>query len=229
MQLPLDIKLSEAASFENFVGADEFLLNSLSELSKQNAQTVLTLWGVVGSGKSHLLQAVCQQAGEAGQSAAYLPMAELLQYPVSMLEGMELLPVICVDDLQEIVTHQEWQQGLFHLFNQVYERGGRLLFAATASPRELGLELQDLVSRLEWGPVFHLQVLTDEKKLEVMKLRARQRGLELETEPARYLLNRFPRDLNALFEVLDTLDTASMVSQRRITIPFIREVFSNRE
>jgi DnaA family protein len=103
-----------------------------------------------------------------------------------------------------------------------------MLFAATASPAELGLSLADLVSRLQSGPVFHVPVLDDEQKIQALRLRARQRGLELENEPAKYLLNRFPRDLNALFEVLDTLDAQSLVKQRRITIPFIREVFSDK-
>lgn len=228
VQLPLAIKVSESASFDNFIGADDFMQDSLRQLASVDAAAVVYLWGSSGSGKSHLLQAVCQQLGETGKSAAYLPLEELVQYPPSMLEGMDALPVICVDDLQVIANNASWQQGLFHLFNQVHAQGGRLLFSATASPRELGLELQDLVSRLQWGPVFHLRVLDDEQKMDVLKLRARERGLELEDEPARYLLSRFPRDLNALFEVLDTLDAASMIRQRRITIPFIRDVFSGK-
>ena len=102
--------------------------------------------------------------------------------------------------------------------------------AAGAPPILQGTEglLADLVSRLQSGPVFHVPVLADEQKIEALKLRARQRGLELDKEPAQYLLNRFPRDLNALFEVLDRLDQESLVKQRRITIPFIREVFADK-
>jgi len=229
VQLPLAIPINESANFENFIAADDFLIDSLRQLVNEKKFAVIYLWGASGSGKSHLLQAACQHLGESSESATYLPLIELLQYPVSMLDGMQNMPVVCVDDLQAISHNSQWQQGLFHLFNQVYERGGRLLFSATASPRELGIDLQDLVSRLEWGPVFHLQSLQDEQKIEVLQLRARQRGLELDIEPAKYLLNRFPRDLNALFAVLDTLDTASLIKQRRITIPFIREVFSNQQ
>ncbi len=229
MQLPLAIQISEAASLENFLcPSDDFLIASLRQLAVEDSRAVTYLWGASGSGKTHLLQAVCRQAGLSNQLSAYLPLAELSTYPPTMLEGMESAAVICVDDVQMLHAKPEWQQALFNLFNRVYEQGGRMLFAATASPTELDLSLADLVSRLQSGPVFQVSVLSDELKLEALQLRARQRGLVLEQEPAKYLLNRFPRDLNALFEVLDKLDQASLIKQRRITIPFIREVFAGR-
>jgi len=229
MQLPLAIQISDSASFENFLSPDDaFLVASLEKLAVEDSRAVMYLWGASGSGKTHLLQAVCRLASEANALASYLPLAELISHPVAMLEGMENIAVICVDDLQYLRDNPDWQQGLFNLFNRVYEQGGRMLFAATASPVELGLSLADLQSRLQSGPVFHVPVLTDEQKIEALKLRARQRGLELDNEPAQYLLNRFPRDLNALFEVLDRLDQESLIKQRRITIPFIREVFADK-
>jgi DnaA family protein len=229
MQLPLAIQISDSASFENFLCPDDaFLIASLEKLAVEDSRAVIYLWGASGSGKTHLLQAVCRQASEANMLASYLPLAELISLPVAMLEGMESMAVICVDDLQYLRDNPDWQQGLFNLFNRVYEQGGRMLFAAMASPAELDLSLADLQSRLQSGPVFHVPVLTDERKIEALKLRARQRGLELDNDPAKFLLNRFPRDLNALFEVLDRLDQESLIKQRRITIPFIREVFSDK-
>jgi DnaA family protein len=228
MQLPLAIQISESASFENFLCPDDaFLIASLEKLAVEDSHTVMYLWGASGSGKTHLLQAVCRQASQANELASYLPLAELISHPTAMLEGMENIPVICIDDLQCLQGHADWETALFNLFNRVFEQGGRMLFAATASPAELGLGLADLVSRLQSGPVFQVSVLADEQKIEALKLRARQRGLILDNEPAKYLLNRFPRDLNALFEVLDKLDQESLIKQRRITIPFIREVFTD--
>ena len=229
MQLPLAIHLNEAASFGNFINpGDDFVLATLEQLASVESRAVIYLWGTPGCGKTHLLQAVCRQAGQANTRTSYLPMAELIDYPTAMLEGMEDNALICIDDLQSVSDRPDWQQALFNLFNRVYEQGGRMLFAATASPAELGLSLADLVSRLQSGPVFHIAELDDDRKIEALRLRARQRGLELDGEPARYLLNRFPRDLNALFDVLDTLDQESLIKQRRITIPFIREVFAGR-
>jgi len=226
MQLPLAIQLNESANFGNYISPDDhFLIDSLKQLIVSSEFSVIYLWGGIGSGKTHLLQAVCHQASQINETVCYLPMAELIQQPPVMLDGLENISVICIDDLQSISGHADWQQAVFHLFNSVQAVGGRIVFSGNASPREMGLSLQDLISRLEWGPVFHIQVLGDDQKIAALKLRAMQRGLELETEPARFLLNRFPRDLNALFEVLDKLDRESLIKQRRLTIPFIREIF----
>jgi DnaA family protein len=88
------------------------------------------------------------------------------------------------------------------------------------------VQLPDLRSRLVWGPVFQLQVLPDAKKREALQLRAQLRGLELPENVADYLLSHYPRDLFGLFARLDQLDTAAMALQRKLTIPFIKTVFS---
>lgn len=228
MQLPLAIQLNECASFDNFVYPDEpFLLDSLKRFATGQGEQVIYIWGVTTSGKSHLLQAVCQLAARHHESVTYLPLSELIHYSPDTLEGMDGFAIICIDDLQLVKDQDDWQQAIFSLFNHVKEKGGSILFSATASPKGLGLSLNDLISRLEWGPVFNLQSIKDEQKVEAIKLRAQQRGLELEVDTAKYMLNRFPRNLDALFEMLDKLDTESLIKQRRITIPFIREVFNN--
>ena len=64
------------------------------------------------------------------------------------------------------------------------------------------------------------------KKHEALQLRAQVRGLELPDNVAEYLMRHYPRDLFGLFERLDMLDTAAMAMQRRLTIPFVKTVFS---
>ena len=59
--------------------------------------------------------------------------------------------------------------------------------------------------------------------MQALRLRAAQRGLQLPHETSDYLLKRLPRDLPSLFEILDDLDEASLVAQRKLTIPFIRD------
>ena len=59
-----------------------------------------------------------------------------------------------------------------------------------------------------------------------LQLRARLRGFELPEETSRWLQRRYPRDMRKLYERLDTLDEAALVAQRRLTVPFIREVLT---
>jgi DnaA family protein len=69
-----------------------------------------------------------------------------------------------------------------------------------------------------------LMPLVDRQVVAALGLRARRRGLELPDETAQYLLKRMPRDLPSVFNLLDRLDEASMIEQRRLTVPFVKSV-----
>jgi len=229
VQLPLAIQLNTKLSFENFVCPDdEFLLTTLTQFSSNTGESLIYLWGAEGSGKSHLLHAVCQHAAGEDLSVHYLPLAEMIEYPVDVLNGLQDYDVLCIDDLQMIVARPQWQQAIFNLFNQVREKNGKMLFSADANPKELGLVLNDLVSRLEWGIVFHLHELNDEQKMQALYMRANMRGLSLTDEVVDYILRHFARDTSAIFELLDHLDRQSLISKRRITIPFIKDVINGQ-
>ena len=108
------------------------------------------------------------------------------------------------------------------------QQGSTLLFAARENPAQVPFVLADLKSRLSSSAVFAVRELNDEEQLEALELRARLRGFELPAETARYLQRRFPRDMRSLCEVLDTLDDAAFTAQRRITVPFIKEILDRK-
>ena len=100
--------------------------------------------------------------------------------------------------------------------------------AANVPPARLGLRLPDLTSRLAWGTVYALQSLDDAEKLEAVRLRAHNRGFEMPEDVVQYILSRYPRDMRSLFDLLDRIDRASLTHQRRVTIPFLRELEAMR-
>jgi DnaA family protein len=69
-----------------------------------------------------------------------------------------------------------------------------------------------------------VQPLSDPEKSLALQLRAKQRGLSLSQDVANYLLTHAPRDMGQLFMLLERLDLASLQRQRKITIPFVKEV-----
>ncbi len=218
-QLPLRIGLRDSATFANFFpGTNAAPCHAL----QQQSEPFIYLWGGRGCGKTHLLQAACHAVSERGEGTVYLPMRELSAMSPQLLEGMEQMELVCVDELDAIVGSTAWEQALFHLYNRIRDCGKRLVVAGQSSPSSLGLSLPDLVSRLSWGPVYQLQVLDDEGKASALRLRASQRGMEMSPDVANYLLSRAPRDMHALFTLLDELDEVSLAAQRRLTIPFVR-------
>jgi len=228
-QLMLGVQLKERATFASFLTARNVeLLAHLRHLAAATPAGATWLAGPHTAGKSHLLQAVCAEVATA-RRAAYLPLESLLPFGPGALDGAELLDVACYDDVQTIAGLADWEERLFSLWQRALERGSTLLFAARDNPAHVEFGLPDLKSRLAASAIFAVRELNDDEQLEALYLRAHLRGFELPPETARYLQRRFPRDMRSLCEVLDTLDDAAFVAQRRITVPFIRDVVDGKK
>lgn len=220
-QLPLGIRLQDRAVFASFLpGSNRLALAAAQQLASGHGDSLLYLHGVDGTGKSHLLQAVCA----AVPGAAYLPLAQLLEHGAEVLEGAARLPVVALDDLNAVAGNAAWERALFGLYNDCLAGGARLAVAATAPAMHLGIALPDLRSRLAAMPQFALRLLDEVQQREALSLRAAQRGIELPEETIQYLQRRFARDMARLHELLERLDLASLQQQRRLTVPFIREI-----
>jgi DnaA-homolog protein len=184
--------------------------------------------GPPGAGKTHLLQAACVQASET-MRAAYFPLAELRPLGSEVLEGAAQLDCLCLDDVDAVSGDLGWERALFGIFREIDERGGRLVVSAASPPSLVQWALPDLGSRFTATLVFQLRALDEEEQQEALRLRARTRGFELPDETSRWLQRRFPRNMRALYELLDTLDEAALIAQRRLTVPFIRSVLRDRD
>jgi len=219
-QLPLAVRLPTHAVFEGFAaGVNAEVLAAL----RDPAPTPVWLWGAPGSGKTHLLQATCAAAAAGSGKAAYFSLDPALGLPPEALAGYERAAVLCIDDVDQIAGHEPWERALFELFNGAAEIGTKLIFAAASPPRGTDFRLHDWRSRAAACVVYQLQELDDAGRAQALQLRAAQRGLQLPQETCEYLLRRMPRDLPSLCKLLDELDEASLVAQRRLTIPFIRD------
>lgn len=226
-QLPLSFEPREVYSFDGYVSGDNRLAVAMLEsLAGAGGEKQVYLWSTEAWGKSHLLQATCIQAARENASVCYLPVAEIIHLPVQLFEDLEQLDVLCLDDIQLFAGNAAWEEALFDLINRIRSSECRLLMSATLAPDHLPVRLPDLRSRLVWGPVLQLRPLSDVQKRQAMQMRAQSRGLELPENVADYLLRHYPRDLFGLFERLEKLDTAAMAMQRRLTIPFVKTVFS---
>lgn len=224
VQLPLGIKLRDSATFANyFPGANLEVAGYLQQHGGLRGEPCAYLWGGAGTGKTHLLQATCHMVASRDEATAYLPLSQAGELSLSILEGMADLSLVCIDDIEYIAGHDDWEQALFHLYNCMRDAGTHLLISGRNSPASSGIKLPDLASRLAWGAVFQLQPLNDEEKLQALQLRANARGMEMPGDVARYLLNRSQRDMPGLYSILDQLDHVSLAAQRRLTIPFIKE------
>lgn len=221
-QLALPLQLADHAVFTSFLpDGNETLVATLQELASGGDGHGCWLWGANATGKTHLLQAVCDVAGD---RSAYIPLSLFDSAGADILDGLASRELICIDDIDCVVGDDLWESALFDLCNQVFDAGGQLVVSAGSSPRECAIVLADLASRLSRLPVFQVRALDENELIAALQLRSRHRGLELPDVAARYLLKRSRRDMASLYELLDRLDVAALRAKRRLTLPFVRDV-----
>jgi len=232
-QLTLDLSLKDSFTFDNFVVGGNQLLVDLLKSENKDTEKQVYLWGAHNTGKTHLLQAVCQYCSAKNINLSYLPLNQLIDYSPEVFQGQEAMDLCCIDDVQLLENKMDWQEALFDLINRVRENNTngkktRLIIAANQPPTEININLKDLISRLQWGPVFKLNELGDIEKCQALQLRAKCRGFDLADNVANYLLNNCNRDIADLFAVLDALDKAQLQQHRRLTIPFVKSVLGEK-
>lgn len=223
-QLPLGVRIPDRAVFATFLpAANAEAVQHLHRVARGETRGITWLCGPRGTGKSHLLQAICVEAS-AASPAGYFPLAQLLPLGAGVLEGLPNLDCICCDDLERVAGRSDWERALFNLFREIEERGARLVASAAAPPALLPWALPDLGSRFAASAIFQLRPLDETSQIAALQQHAQVRGFELPEDTARWLQRRYPRDMRSLHQLLDTLDEAALVAQRRLTIPFIRDV-----
>jgi DnaA family protein len=226
-QLPLAIRLRERAVFDSFVpGPNLAAVELLQAVGRGELAGVYWLSGPSGAGKSHLLQASCALARASSGAAAYLSLLQLKQFGPESLEGWQGARLVALDDVALVAGEGSWERALFRLYREAEERAATVLLAAQMPPLAANFALPDLASRFSAATLLTLCPLDDLAQREALRVRALARGLELPEDTALYLQRRFRRDLPSLYELLDVIDDAALREQRRLTVPFIRQVLA---
>ena len=227
-QIPLQLEPPRPDRFEDFhIGPNGAAFNAVRGLLDEPGGFIF-LSGPEGSGKSHLLNALCHQAREQDMAAFYIALKRLPEAAAAGLVGLQVLDLVCVDDLDRVAGNPAWERALFNCFNEVRSAGGRLLVSSRQPLRSLEFGLPDLASRLAWGVRLSLQSPDDEGKLQVLQQRARSLHIELPEDVQRYLIKHSTREMAALLKTVELLKDAAFAGKRKITVPLAREVMNAR-
>jgi DnaA family protein len=225
-QIALDIGLAPGPTLASFfAGPNESALKHLEHRVNDTAGFTTGafvptyLWGESASGKTHLLKAVQAALRERGAAVGWLDPS--VQDPP---EFDECWAAVLMDDVHFYSPDQ--QHTAFNWFVNAQSHRCLVLGAGSLPPADLKLR-DDLRTRLGWGDMFHLHVLSEPQRRAVLRLAADARGVFLGDEVMDFMLNRFSRDLGSLMELLNLLDDYALQTKRAITIPLIKSMLEN--
>ncbi len=226
-QLPLQFEFRANQTFEDFFpGNHSEVLNHLLNASVGLGERQVFIWGLSGLGKSHLLQACCHRAQNAGLSSFYFSLSALELPDPELLTGLEMFDVVCFDNMEQIAGNTAWEEAFFNFFNRHRDQDHSLIMSANCAPNQIAIQLPDLKTRLNWGLTLKLQTLSDNDKIKALIFKADKMGFQISTQVGHFLLTHYERDLPSLWVLLTKLDQASLAAKRKLTIPFLKQILS---
>ena len=146
-QLTFPWHKSNKSSFDEFyvVSSNSQLLSALQD---QSSNEDFFISGSQDSGKTYLLQALCNFYNEMGKSSLLIPTNQLIKYGTDILDAVENLDLICIDGLENIISNELWERAIFNLINRSLVSHSRLIFTSSQDLKQMKFILPDLESRL---------------------------------------------------------------------------------
>jgi DnaA family protein len=222
--LPLALRFPPDQRFDTFHTRDPVVLAPLRDAARRPDGQRLYVAGPRSVGKTHLLLAVCAEAEAQGWRPGFLPLAGATGRLQEALEALHEHDLVALDSIEAIAGDRAAEVALFDFHNRAHDAGTCVVYAGRDWPDGLGLGLPDLRSRLGQCVRIALPALDDDGRAEVLRLRAARRGLQMDQAAIDWLLRRAGRDLSSLTATFDRIDRAALAAQRRVTVPFLRQL-----
>lgn len=229
VQMPLKIGLRDEASFDTFIAEQEgvaLALNALQSALANPKGDAYYLCGPNGVGKTHLLQAACRFITEKNKNSVYLPLADRsLPFVPDVFSGLEQVSLVCLDDIDQIIGKKDWELALSNLITKCNVQGNTLLIAGDLPIGDWKLAYSDLAKALISVIPLEIKAVTQKEELvTAMQRHSKCMGFELPDNVGELLVKHYSSNLAELMQVLKSLEEASLVQKRRLTLQFVKAV-----
>lgn len=207
--------LSEKATFENYIPGEkngiayQFLLDI-----KLGAFNPIFLYGPKSVGKTHLLMACAKKLQSQGIAAFYVHAETFTEHVVKAIRNSQMQEfrkiyrnqsVLIIDDVDQLSRKIATQEELFHTFNTFHTQGRQIILSSSLPPSRL-VEIEPrLISRFEWGIIFHLENLSFEELKKAVHIQLDKRNIPIKEEEVEFIITMFPKNMKTLFSALDLL------------------------
>ncbi|HXB99203.1 MAG TPA: chromosomal replication initiator protein DnaA [Terriglobales bacterium] len=227
---------------------DAFVIGSGNQFAHAACQAVaerpskaynpLFLYGGVGMGKTHLMQAIGHEIKRRTPQAAICyvssekftnEMINSLRYDkmISFRDKFRTMDVLLIDDIQFLAQKERTQEEFFHTFNALHESMKQIVIASDRPPKELADFEDRMRSRFEWGLIADIQPPDLETKVAILQKKAEQERVTLPSDVALFIASNIRSNVRELEGALIRLVAHSSLIGAEITLPYTQQVLKN--
>jgi len=236
-------RLNSNYSFDNFVEGD---CNRLARsagvaVAKKPGVTSfnpLMLYGGVGVGKTHLVQAIGNEIKKnlPEKIVLYIDQNDFTSQFLNALQNHKIqefqnyylqVDLLILDDVQFLAGREKTQEMFFHIFNQLHQSGKQIIMTSDCPPRDMKGFQERLLSRFKWGLTADLQEPDFETKLAIIHNKMQSDGIQIPTEVAEYLAYSVDTNLRDMEGVLNSLLFHATLLKKEIDLELAKEVLKN--
>ena len=235
-------QLNARYTFDGFVigSGNQFAHAACQAVAQRpsKAYNPLFLYGGVGMGKTHLMQAIGHEVKRVMPQAAICyvssekftnEMINSLRYDkmTTFRDKFRNVDVLLIDDIQFLAQKERTQEEFFHTFNALHESMKQIVIASDRPPKELA-EIEDrLRSRFEWGLIADIQPPDLETKVAILQKKGEQERITLPTDVALFIASNIRSNVRELEGALIRLVAHSSLTNTEITLPYTQQVLKN--
>ena len=228
-QLIFPFQINQKASFDSFFCSpdNQNLMTRLTDIVISRDANELIIHGEEGSGKSFLMQAICNELSSAEKQFVFIPMKKAFNMGVEIFQNLGSLDAVCIDDVQFIFKTQDWETALFNLINECQQSNCSLMLSLGGTQSlEESVVLPDLLSRIKRMEFVALHAVKDESFNQAINFVAQQLDISIQKAELEFLLKHQIRKFSLLVENIIALDKQAASLKRKITIPLIKETLN---
>lgn len=224
-QIPLSLDDTQQFSFQHFDPAgNEQVVSYLQQFAAQTENRWPSIIGQKGFGKTHLLHALVRKFG-AGSAVIDLADPALEANQLHYFSNYQLL---AIDNIHHGFGHPEWEEALFHLFNQLRQNQNQLAMSMEFGLQQYKIGLPDLLSRLKWGVTLELKAMNTEALINFMYILAERYHMVLSEQVIQFMINHCQRNAGEVALRVSQLAELSLSRQKRPSVPMLQTLLKNK-
>jgi len=239
----INSRLNPSYSFDNFVEGDCNRLARSAGLAVAKKPGVtsfnpLMLYGGVGVGKTHLVQAIGNDIKKnlPDKVVLYVDQNDFTNQFLNALQNHKIqefqnyylqVDLLILDDVQFLAGREKTQEMFFHIFNQLHQSGKQIIMTSDCPPRDLKGFQERLLSRFKWGLTADLQEPDFETKLAIIHNKMESDGIEIPRDVSEYLAYSVDTNLRDMEGVLNSLIFHATLLKKQIDLELAKEVLKN--